>query len=163
MVKNRISPSDFNILSTEFRTKDVTEVIKSLKSNSAPGPDGLPAHFYHHYWDIIGSNILDFVLNILNNEGSIEDINHTFICLIPKNNPPSTPSDYRPISLCNVILKIITKTLANRVKLVLPNIINEHKSVFLPGRLITNNSLIAFETFNYNKKPRKTLPKPMIA
>lgn len=55
----------------------------------------------------------------------------------------------------NVILKTITKTLANRIKKVLPNIIHDYQSVFLPGRLITDNSLIVFKTFHYIKKPRK--------
>jgi hypothetical protein len=82
-------------------------------------------------------------------------INHTFISLIPKINSPTTPADYKPISLCNVILKIVTKTIANRVKLILPNIVKEFQSAFLPGRLITNNSLLVFETFHYLKKPRK--------
>jgi hypothetical protein len=46
-------------------------------------------------------------------------ITKIYICLIPKNNNPSSPNDYRPISLCNVTLKIITKTLANRLKTIL--------------------------------------------
>jgi len=57
--------------------------------------------------------------------------------------------------LCNVILKTITKTLANRVKQILPNIIKDYQSAFLPGRIITDNSFIVFETLNYIRKPRK--------
>jgi hypothetical protein len=129
--------------------------IKNLKANSAPGTDGLSALFYQTYWEVIGPNIIDFVLNILNNEGYVQNINHTFISLIPKNNSPNTPSDFRPISLCNVILKIITKTLANRIKKILPHIVHDYQSAFLPGRLITDNSLIVFEAFQYIKKPRK--------
>lgn len=75
--------------------------------------------------------------------------------MIPKINPPNLPSEFRPISICNVILKIVTKTLANRIKKILPNIINEFQSAFLYGRLITDNSLIAFEMFHYIRKPRK--------
>jgi hypothetical protein len=88
-------------------------------------------------------------LNILNNHGSLKYINHTYISLIPK-----VKSDFRPISLCNVILKIITKTLANRIKQILPNIITDQQSTF-PERLFTDNSLIVFETFHYINKPRK--------
>lgn len=155
MVNNRISSQDFEILNSIYTEKEVHDTIKSLKSNSAPGPDGISALFYQKYWDIIGNDILDFVLNILNNGGNIANINHTLICLIPKINSPNFPSDFRPISLCNVILKIVTKTIANRIKQILPNIINEFQSAFLPGRLISDNSLIAFETFHYIRKPRK--------
>lgn len=130
VVKNRLSSNDFDILNTSFSTMEVIEAIKSLKSNSAPGPDGLTTHFYQHYWDTIENDILDFALNILNNDGNPNDINHTFISLIPKGNNPIFPSDFRPISLCNVLLKVITKTLANRVKRILPNIINDNQSVF---------------------------------
>ena len=155
VVRSRISNTNFEFLNKEFSALEVSEATKSLKGNFAPGPDGLSALFYHQYWDIIGLDILNYTLNILNNKGNMTEINHTYISLIPKTNNPKNPSDFRPISLCNVILKTITKTVANRIKKVLPNIIHENQSVFLPGRLITDNSLIVFETLNYIKKPRK--------
>lgn len=57
----------------------------------------------------------NFVLKILNHVGSPTSINHTYICLIPKIPNPIRPSYFRPISLCNVILKIVTKALAKRI------------------------------------------------
>ena len=71
-----------------------------MKVNSAPGPDGFLAMFSQKYWEIIGPDIMQHVSNVLNNKGSIDDSNHTFISLIPKINNPITPSDFRPISLC---------------------------------------------------------------
>lgn len=155
MVKDRVSNDQYAYLDNNFTSLEVLEAISNRKSNSAPGPNGLTALFFKKYWDIIGSDILSFVLNILNNGASPSKINHTFISLIPKVNSPSLPSDFRPISLCNVLLKIIIETIANRIQKVLPSIINEFQSAFLPGRLITDNSLIVFETFHYLNKPRK--------
>jgi hypothetical protein len=141
-------------LSQEFTPAEVAYATHQLKSNSAPGPDGLNAKFYQHYWDTIGGDISQTVLNILNNGGSPEIFNDTYICLIPKNKNPTTPADFRPIALCNVILKIITKTIANRIKSILPEVISPQQSAFLPGRLITDNTLLAFESFHHLKHNR---------
>lgn len=100
----------YDFLKADFTTLEVVQAIEGLKSNFAPGPDGFSAIFYQKYWDIIGEDTLNFALNILNKNYSLKEINHTFISLIPKVNTPTLPSDFRPISLCNVILKIITKT-----------------------------------------------------
>lgn len=85
----------------------------------APGPDGLPALFYQKYWNIVGKDVEELVLKILNDNMSPESLNQTFIVLIPKCKNPISPKDFRPISLCNVVLKIVTKTIANRVKHIL--------------------------------------------
>jgi len=82
-------------------------------------------------------------------------MNKTFIALIPKCKNPTSPKDFRPISLCNVVMKIVTKTIANRLKKILPEIIDEEQSAFVKGRLITDNALIAMECFHWTKKKKK--------
>ncbi|MCI29963.1 putative non-LTR retroelement reverse transcriptase, partial [Trifolium medium] len=96
-------------LNQEFQAEEVWQAIKDMKAMAAPGPDGLPASFYHTYWDIIGTDITMEVLKVLNTEGNPEPYNNTHICLIPKTTNPSSPNEFRPISLCNITLKIITK------------------------------------------------------
>jgi hypothetical protein len=97
----------------------------------------------------VGQAVTDAALQVLNNKSSIKLNNHTHICLKPKINNPTRPSDYRPISLCNVTLKIITKTIANRLKLILPKVISPNQSAFVPGRLITDSTLVAYEVFHH--------------
>lgn len=71
--------------------------------------------------------------------------------MIPKDNNLERVSDFRPISLCNVIYKIVIKVIANRLKPMLHSIISETQSAFIANRLITNNILIAFESLHHMK------------
>jgi hypothetical protein len=99
----------------------------------APGPDGFPAQFFQKHWDVCGGEVTRAVLRILRGEESPECINKTFIVLILKVATPEELGQFCPISLCNVVYKIASKVLANRLKLFLPEIISEEQSAFVPG------------------------------
>ena len=105
--------------------------------------------FYQKYWDIIGDDVINIVLNVLNSNASIAALNQTNIALIPKTNYQSKMSDFRPISLCNVSYKIIAKVFANRLKPILFTIISKNQSAFVLGHLIIDHVLVAFEIMHY--------------
>lgn len=82
---------------------------------------------------------------------NLQTINKTHIALIPKVPNPETTSHFRPISLCNNSYKILSKLLANRLKVILPDLISHNQNAFVPGRLIQDNILLAHESFHYLK------------
>jgi hypothetical protein len=90
----------------------------------------------------------------LNGNGLPSQWNETTVVLIPKIKNPKKMKELRPISLCNVLYKIVSKVLANRLKLILPEIIAPNQSAFVPGRLITDNILLAFEVTHFMQNKR---------
>ena len=91
-------------------------VVFSMDLWKAPGPDGYLGIFYHHYWDIIGNDVVCTVRDFFSTGRLVKALNATNIVLIPKKELPSTVGDYRPISLCNFVYKVISKILANMLK-----------------------------------------------
>jgi hypothetical protein len=77
-----------------------------------------------------------------------EEVNLTYIVLIPKMNNPVSINDFQLISLCNVLYKITSKVLAIRIKVILLVIISPNQSAFIPGRLIPDNNLAAYKTLH---------------
>lgn len=120
-------------------------IIKNMRKDAAPGPDGFDAAFYRASWDWLGDDVVQLVQNFYSTGILPPDLNKTFVVLIPKKNAPVLPQDFRPISLCNVIYKIIAKSLADRIKPFLPNKIHASQAAFIPGRHISSNIIIAQE------------------
>ena len=120
----------------------------------APAPDSFPAHFYQKHWEICGDEVTTAVLSIIQGEESAESINDTVLVLIHKVINPTLLTQFRSISLCNIIYKIASKVIANRLKLILPEIISEEQSVFVPGRLITENIICAYECLHFMKRSK---------
>jgi hypothetical protein len=113
--------SDMNVqLLTEFTMEEINQSLGQMQAFKAPGPDDFVACFYQQNWAIVGTEVCQAVLSFLNTGQMVAKINETNIAL--KN--PSQVSDFRPINLCNIIYKLISKVLANRLKVVLPHIIS---------------------------------------
>lgn len=99
-------------------------------------------------WDTVGKSVFEMVQNAFRFGRLPEGLNDTLIALIPKVESLETVKQFRPISLCNVSYKIITKTITNRLKQILPKVVSPFQSSFVPGRQITDNILIYQEVMH---------------
>ena len=89
-----------------FDKDEIKRVLFQMFPTKAPGPDGLPAHFFQRHWELCGDEVTEVVLHILRGEDDPSLINCTCIVLIPKVESLEELGQFHPISLCNVIYKI---------------------------------------------------------
>ena len=114
----------------------------------SPGPDGFTTNFFHHFGDLVKEDMLGIVEESRNKRGFLKAFNATFLTLIPKEAGVDTPDKFRPIVLWNVIYKIISKVIANRLKTLLPNLISSKQSGFVEGRQILDGVIIVHEVLH---------------
>eukprot|EP00253_Pinus_taeda_P003413 PITA_03413 len=103
--------------------EEVEEVVNKMAKNNAPGPDGFTVEFYQAAWSFMGNDLLDLVEESKCTKCMHHGLNATFLALIPKNGNSDEPQGFRPISLCNVVYKILATIMVNRLKPILPDLI----------------------------------------
>ena len=153
-ISPRITPEMNEFLTKEFTREEVRKALDSVGDLKAPGCDGMPAVFFKRHWETVGDKVTEEVLHVLNGGDIPQGWNDTCVVLIPKVKKPETLKELRPISLCNVVYKLVSKVLANPLKAILPEIIAPNQSAFVPGRLITDNILLAYEVTHFMQNKR---------
>ncbi|KAL6509176.1 hypothetical protein OROGR_022486 [Orobanche gracilis] len=138
-----------NILTHHHRLALVAPItakaLKSIGDASAPGADGFTAKFYKCSWHIIGSDIIDAIQDFFLNGRLLKSLNASLITLIPKSQTTNSIRDYRPIACCNVLYKIISKVITNRLGKVMQYLTGDEQAAFVPGRYIHDNTILAQE------------------
>ena len=119
-----------NMLQEVYTREAVDRAVFQMEALKVPGPDGMPPLFFQHYWKIIGDEVSVTILNFLNSGSFPQSLNNIFITLIPNVKSPSLVSEFRHISLCNTLYKIVSKVVANKLKRILPNLILKSQSAF---------------------------------
>ncbi|KAL2248024.1 UNVERIFIED_CONTAM: hypothetical protein Sindi_2654700 [Sesamum indicum] len=144
-----------------FRPDDVKQAVFDIADDKAPGPDGYSSGFFKAAWPVVGQEVTKAVLEFFSTGKLLKEVNSTLLALIPKVHTPMTVGDFRPISCCNVLYKIIAKLLVERLRVVLDKIISPCQGAFIPGRSIGDNIMLAQELLTgYNQvrlPPRCTL------
>jgi hypothetical protein len=151
----KVTESMNEALCQPFTPEDVKKALFSIGDMKAPGTDGLHAIFFKKCWHIFGDVLTQEVLEAINNKAIPEGWNDTVIVLIPKVESPESIAQYRPISLCNVLYKVISKMIAFWLKHILDEVISPVQSAFVPGRMITDNILVAYESLHTIKSKKK--------
>ncbi|XP_074374335.1 uncharacterized protein LOC141714732 [Apium graveolens] len=153
-ITQTVSEQQNRFLLEAVTDEEVKNAVFHMHPDKAPGPDGMTPAFFQKNWKVVGKDVVLMVRKFFTTGVLMDNINSTNIVLIPKKKNPSRLTELRPIALCNVIIKIITKVIANRLKHVLDCVISDTQSAFLPGRLITDNVMISFEVMHYLKKKK---------
>lgn len=116
---NAIGEEDNCQLLSSISMEEVRLAIVVMVSYKTLSPDGFPPTFFQEFWDIISYDVTKAVKDFFRTGKLLKKMNNTYIVLIPKSLDPNCVMDFRPISLCNSIYKIISKVSVNRIKLLL--------------------------------------------
>ena len=119
-----------------------------MKEDKALGLDGFTVNFFHVCWDMLKYEIWDMVEESWCNQNILLALNATFFTLIPKEGNVSTPDEFRPIALYNVLYKIVTKVIANHLKPLLPSLISLEQTGYVKGRQILDGIILAHEVIH---------------
>ena len=112
------------IIYKSIKMDEVETPVNQMAKDKVPGPNGFTTNFFHASWNWLKEEIVDLVEDSQKLGTIIKVLNSTFLALIPKESGTEHPGKLRPISLCNVIYKIISKVIANHLKPILPLIIS---------------------------------------
>ncbi|KAL0439890.1 UNVERIFIED_CONTAM: hypothetical protein Slati_2472000 [Sesamum latifolium] len=127
------------------------QAVFDIAEDKAPGPDGYSSGFFKAAWPVIGKEVIQAILDFFTTGRLLKQVNATLLSLIPKVQNPTLVAEFRPISCCNVLYKVITKIIVQRLSGVLDDLISPSQNAFVPRRSIGNNILLVQELFQgYN-------------
>ncbi|KAL0287731.1 UNVERIFIED_CONTAM: hypothetical protein Sradi_7117600 [Sesamum radiatum] len=128
-----ITEEDSAILSEPVSATDVKMAFFDIAEEKSPGPDGYSSGFFKAVWPIVGEEVTRAILDFFHNGKMLRQVNTTLLVLIPKVQAPTHVTDFRPISCCNVLYKLITKIIIQRLSSLLDRLVSLSQNAFVPG------------------------------
>ena len=135
-IQPRVTEEANDKLCKPYTHGDVDQALAQMHPHKAPRLDGMNPFFFQKFWDIVGNDVFATVLSILHGHLIPTMLIRTFVALIPKKAKPESIFEFTPISLCNVIYKLVTKVIANHLKPLLPHVISDMQGAYVQGRLM---------------------------
>lgn len=146
----KLSNAESLLLEGELTFEETTETLRNMVNNKSPGSDGFSAEFFKVFWQKLGH----FVLRSINcgfrkGELSITQKEGIITCIPKEKKPREMLRNWRPITLLNVVYKIASGSIANRMKPYLPNLIHSDQTGFITGRFIGENTRMVYDLMQY--------------
>ena len=135
--------------------EEIRKAVWCCGDNKSPGPDGFTFEFFKKYWSFIGPDFCDAVDHFFVNGSFSKGCNSSFVTLIPKVMDANFVNDFRPISLIGCVYKVVTKVLANRLAMVIADLVSDTQSAFVAGRHILDGPFILSEILQWCKRKKK--------
>ncbi|KAI0511350.1 hypothetical protein KFK09_011980 [Dendrobium nobile] len=142
-IGNSVTDLHSNLLISPILEDDIKKAVFKGSSNSSPGPDGYNYHFYKSAWHIIGPQVCNAIRFFFLKGYIPSGIKATALAIIPKHRNATSITDYRSISLCNTLYKIIAKIIASRPDPIMPFIVKNTQAGFVKSRVSTDSILLA--------------------
>ncbi|GAU37233.1 hypothetical protein TSUD_375350 [Trifolium subterraneum] len=155
LIQPRVTDDDNFVLTAPITKVEIQQALFQMHPDKSPGPDGFNLAFHQRFWEQCSDDIFSAASTWLERGYFPTSLNETNICLIPKCDNPTSMKDLRHISLCNVLYKMISKVLANRLKCCLDKCVSQEQSAFVEGRSILDNALICTEVIHALKRKTK--------
>ncbi|GJZ47857.1 RNA-directed DNA polymerase, eukaryota [Tanacetum coccineum] len=152
---NRLSPDQVVDLDSNVSRDEIRKAVWDCGENKSPGPDGYTFEFFRKFWSFVGPDFCSAVEHFFVNGYFSKGCNSSFIALIPKVTDAKFVTDFRPISLIGCVYKVVTKILANRLAMVISDLISDTQSAFVAKRQILDGPFILNELLSWCKKTKK--------
>ena len=148
---------DLDGLVQPFSEEEIEGIVKHMKTDKAPGPDGFNGLFLKKCWHIVKEDFIRLCNDFHGKCNNLESINGSFMTLIWKKQVPETVNDYRPISLTNTSLKFLTKLAANRLQKEITRCIHKNQYGFIKSRCIQDCLAWCFEFIHQCKVSKRKI------
>ncbi|KAK9705545.1 hypothetical protein RND81_07G065200 [Saponaria officinalis] len=138
-----LSSEDWPSLVGPILDSEISAALSSIKPDKSPGPDGFSSAFFSSAWDIVGADFRDCVRSFFRTGHMAKQANSTLLTLIPKKKVSLSVTDFRPISCCTVLYKVISKIIVNRLQRFMPCLVGKEHTAFIMGRSIFDNIMLS--------------------